>query len=152
MSSEDQGPGAGPSNVMMQALEPYLDAFADRVAERLEARRGRMVNQAESQLGRRKHRDAVTRRLANDEGGAGISGRNFLLTPQAIREELARGSGRNRGRSKGGPCGAPVPSAGGDGSPSSGAAATPPKSRARDLGDFEKDLMSGLHAVAKGRR
>lgn len=154
--SEDHGPGAGPANsAVLQAFEPYLDAIADKLADRLEARRGRMVNQAESELGRRKHREAVTRRIANGEGGAGISGRNFLLTREAIREELAAGRPRRGGKrdsSGNGSAPAPVPAPRHDGSPSSGAQATPPKSRARDLGDFEKDLMSGLHAVAGSRK
>lgn len=154
MGADDHGPGAGPVNsAMLQAFEPYLEVFADKVAERLEARRGRMVNQAESELGRRKHREAVTRRLANNEGGAGISGRNFLLTREAIREELAAGRPRRGGKRDGkGSAPSPVSSGGGDGAPSSGAQATPPKSRARDLGDFEKELMSGLHAVGRRKR
>lgn len=150
--ADDQGHGAASVNsAVLQAFEPYLDAFADKLAERLEQRRGRMVNQAESELGRRKHREAVTRRMANGEGGAGISGRNFLLTREAIREELAAGRPR-RGGKRDGSAPAPVPAPGNDGSPSSGAQATPPKSRARDLGDFEKELMSGLHAVAGSRK
>lgn len=155
MNADDHhGSGAPLNSAMLQAIEPYLDVFADRVAERLEQRRGRMVSQAESELGRRKHRAAVTRRLANNEGGAGISGRNYLLTREAVREELAAGRPRGgKGGRKGGgdsPAPAPVPSGGDDRSPSSGAQHTPPKSRARDLNDFEKDLMSGLRAV-RGR-
>jgi hypothetical protein len=146
--SADHGPGAGQVNsAVLQAFEPYLEAFADRVADKIEARRGRMINQAESQLGRRKHREAVQRRMANGEGGAGISGRNFLLSPEALREELASGGhARGRGRGKGSaPSPAPAPS--NDSSPD-----MPPKSRARDLGDFEKTLITGLHNVRKQRR
>jgi hypothetical protein len=121
---------------MLQAFEPYIEALAERLAERLERRRSRMVNQHDSELGPRRHRDAVKRRMANDEGGAGHSGRNYWLTREAIREELASKPGRGKG-------GAAACPAGDDkGPPSKG-----PKSRERDLGEFERELLSGLRAV-----
>lgn len=138
MSSMDQhGPGAGPNSAVLQAFEPYIDALADKLAERLERRRGRMINQHESELGPRRHRDAVKRRLDNGEGGAGRAGRNYLLTVEAVREELSRKGGRGKG----------------DASPASPANDRPPsggngaKSRARELADFERDVMRDLRAV-----
>lgn len=135
--SDHEGPGAGPvSSAVLQAFEPYIDALADRLAERLERRRGRMVNQHDSELGPRRHREAVKRRIDNAEGGAGRAGRNYLLTTDAIREELARKDGKGKG----------TPAAGGDDrrppADDSGA-----KSRARDLSAFEREVMTGLRAV-----
>ena len=136
--SDDHGPGAGPVNsAVLQAIEPYIDAIADRIAARMNASRDRMINQHDSELGARRHRDAVKRRLANAEGGAGRSGRNYLLTREAILEELA-GKGRGRGSK-----GAPAP--GGDGSPGAGGSGA--KSRARELSDFEREVMTGLRTV-----
>jgi hypothetical protein len=136
--SDDHGPSASPVNsAVLQAIEPYLDALADRIAERMNAARGRMINQHDSELGPRRHRAAVKRRIANGEGGAGQSGRNYLLTPDAIREELAGGRGR-------GSAGAPV-AAGGDGPPGKGGSGA--KSRTRELNDFERDTIAGLRAV-----
>lgn len=147
MSEDSSGPGGmGPqvNTAVLDAIEPYLEALADRIAERLTRSRDRMINQHDSELGPRRHREAVKRRIANSEGGAGHVGRNYLLTKEAIREELA-GKGRRGGR---GAPPAPAPAPSNDGSPSSGS--SPARSRARDLATFEKDLMRGLHAV-KGR-
>lgn len=144
--ADDNGPSAGPVNTaLLDAFEPYLDAIADRLAARLTAGRARMINQHDSELGPRRHRDAVKRRIANDEGGAGRAGRNYLLTKEAVREELARPKKPRRGDSA--PEAAPTPRPD-DRGPASGA--SPSKSRARELADFEKDVMSSLNAV-KGR-
>ena len=91
-----------------------------------------MIDQAHSDLRPRIHREACKRRMKNGEGGAGRDGRRYLLTREAVREELARGA-----RSP-----APRPAA----------KEAPPKSRARDLGDFEREVMSGLRAVKDGGR
>jgi hypothetical protein len=142
MSTDTDGPGAGPVNsAVLQAFEPYIDALAERLAERLERRRGRMINQHDSELGPRRHRDAVKRRIANGEGGAGRAGRDYLLTREAMREELAGKGGRGKPSS-----GAPAPAAppSGDGPPTGGSAG---KSRSRDLSNFEREVMSGLRAV-----
>jgi hypothetical protein len=143
-TGNDHRPGTRPAvNIaVLQAIEPYLDELADRIAERMHAARGRMVNQHDSELGPRRHRDAVKRRMANGEGGAGHAGRNYLLTRAAIREELAGGRGR-------GSEGTPVP-AGGDGSPGKGGSGA--KSRTRELNDFERDVMAGLRAVKEHGR
>lgn len=138
--TDDNGPTASPvSSAVLQAIEPYIDALADRIAERMNRGRDRMINQYDSELGSRRHRDAVKRRIANAEGGAGRVGRNYLLTKEAIREELAGGRGR-------GSRGPHVPA--GDGSPPSGSGGSSGgKSRSRELSDFERDVMSGLRAV-----
>jgi predicted transcriptional regulator len=126
------------SSAVLQAIEPYLDALADRIAERMNRSRERMINQHDSELGPRRHRDAVKRRLANAEGGAGHAGRNYLLTKEAIREELAGRGGR-------GSAGKGAPSPANDGSPGSGGSGA--KSRSRDLSDFEREVMTGLRTV-----
>jgi hypothetical protein len=136
MRMDHGGPGVGPNDGVLQAFEPYIEALAERLAERLERRRARMINQHESELGPRRHREAVKRRLDNGEGGAGRAGRNYLLTVEAIREELARKGGRGKAP--------PVPAGDGPAPPSGGTGA---KSRGRELGDFERELMSGLRAV-----
>jgi hypothetical protein len=98
-----------------------------------------MINQHESELGPRRHRDAVKRRLDNGEGGAGRAGRNYLLTVEAVREELARKGGRGKGAPSS-PANDAPPAPGGSGA----------KSRARELGDFERELMRDLRAVKDG--
>lgn len=140
MAAQGGGPGAGSgmNSAVLDAFEPYIDALADKLWDRFEQRRGRMVNQHDSELGPRKHREAVKRRLENNEGGAGISpnGRNYLLTREAIREELAKTPRRGAKRPE---------DASRDQSPD--ASSTPHKSRARDLGAFERDLMRDLRNV-----
>ena len=75
------------------AFRVLADAVADRVIERL---RGGVspswTDQRASQLGVRRHCSAVRRRIANAEGGAAIVGRQFLLDPEALAQELTRGS------------------------------------------------------------
>jgi hypothetical protein len=143
VTTDDHGPGASPVNsAVLQAIEPYIDAIADRIAARMNAGRERMINQRDSELGPRRHRAAVKRRLANQEGGAGITpdGRRFLLTPEAVREELAGKGGRGKVKGATGPAG--------DGSPGGSGA----KSRTRDLSDFEREVMGGLRAVKEAAR
>lgn len=130
------------NSAVLEAIEPFIDALADRIAERMNAARERMINQHDSELGPRRHRAAVKRRLDNAEGGAGLKGRNYLLTREALREELAGGRGK-------GGSGAPTP-AGGDGSPGKGGSGA--KSRARELSDFERSVMGGLRAVKDNGR
>ncbi len=75
------------------ALETLIDAIADRVADRVFERihQGHpgMVDQKASPLGSRRHSNAVKRRLANHQSGAAHVGRRYLLTPKALKEELA---------------------------------------------------------------
>lgn len=122
------------ANPVLEAMQPFIDAFADAVAARLMKGQERMIAQHQSELGSRRHREAVKRRLANGEGGAGISrdGRRFLLTPEALREELARPLPTKTKRGETPP-------------------APPVKSRTKELNDFERELMSGLRQVASNR-
>jgi hypothetical protein len=132
MTSDDHG---SVNSAVLQAIEPYIDAIADRIAARMQAGRERMINQHESELGPRRHRQAVKRRLANGEGGAGQAGRNYLLSRDAIAEELAGKGGRRKG--------APV---------AVGVEGSAAKSRTRELSDFEREVMGGLRAVKDNGR
>jgi hypothetical protein len=82
-----------------EALASLIDLVARRVGdvvlERLTRGEARYVSQFNTQLGPRKHREAVKRRIDREEGGAFISpdGRRFLLTQQAHEAELARSRG-----------------------------------------------------------
>lgn len=75
-----------------------LDAIADRVAERIAERDHSLITQHDRRgLGRRRHIEAVRRRIAEGRAGAYIRGRDYLLTPAAVREELERGGPRRAG-------------------------------------------------------
>ena len=82
----------------MGHIDALLDELADRIAARLDERQraGRpgWVSQAKSPLGSRRHCRAVNRRLEAGEAGAHAIGRQRLLSPQALSEELARASKR----------------------------------------------------------
>lgn len=71
-----------------------LDEFASKigrvVARELRGEDPRLVDQALSPLGRRRHINAVRRRLAEGKLGASIVGRRFLLAQEALAEELGR--------------------------------------------------------------
>jgi hypothetical protein len=82
-------------------LDALLDEFATRVAAHvIRQLRGPasadMVAQAASPLGSRRHCRAVRRRIEAGKGGAAIVGRRFLLSAEALREELARCRGEAR--------------------------------------------------------
>lgn len=80
----------------MGHIDALLDELADRIAARLDERQraGRpgWVSQAKSPLGSRRHCRAVNRRLEAGESGAHAVGRQRLLSPEALGEELARAS------------------------------------------------------------
>ncbi|MGC4088659.1 MAG: hypothetical protein QM756_12325 [Polyangiaceae bacterium] len=79
---------------LLGALEPLLDAVADRVVRKLtEGQQADMVDQTHSPLGRRRHCNAVRRRVAAGEAGAAVVGRRHLLTREALGAELAALSG-----------------------------------------------------------
>jgi hypothetical protein len=84
----------------MSTLNDLLDDLADRlaarVAERLRGGEPGMVEQTGSPLGNRRHCSAVKRRLQRGEPGAAIVGRRHLLAPEALSEELARASHRDK--------------------------------------------------------
>lgn len=127
------------ATLLQDVFQMFIDAIAEAVSQRMMKGRERMISQTHSELGPRRHRAAVKRRLANGEGGAGIDGRKYLLTPEALHEELTR-SGRG---SDPPPSNDPCPG----GRPPAGGSNPVQKSRARVLGDFERELMTGLRAV-----
>jgi hypothetical protein len=82
-------------------LEELADLMADRVVARLSADLPGWVDQAGSPLGPRRHIEAVRRRVARGLGGASVVGRRYLLSPEAMAEELAsvtRRASRSRSR------------------------------------------------------
>ncbi len=84
----------------LEAIDELVDAFAHRFRRQLrrivrEETRGKdpsWVDQSLSVLGNRKHIAAVRRRLSADppELGARVDGRRYLLSQEAIAEELGR--------------------------------------------------------------
>lgn len=117
------------------AIEPLLDEIADRVAARILKAQSRMISQSASELGPRKHREAVKRRIDQGLDGAVIRGRRFLLTPEALREELMRPC-KERSRAK-----AP---------PRPGLVKTDAASdRAAEVASFERGLLNGLRGVRR---
>lgn len=73
----------------LESLSPLLDALAERIVDKwLASTATRMVAQAGSPLGPRRHREAVKRRMRNGEGGATIVDKRHYLTHQALQEEL----------------------------------------------------------------
>jgi len=83
----------------MTDLVEAFEAFADLVAEKVEARLRRSadddVEQADSPLGPRRHIKAVRRRMIKGQAGARKDGRRYFLSPDALREELARVHGKS---------------------------------------------------------
>ncbi len=79
---------------MKAAIAAALDELADLIAERVWVRFQQgtpdMVDQSKSPLGSRRHCNAVKRRVGNGETGAARVGRRYLLTPDALAEELHR--------------------------------------------------------------
>lgn len=80
-------------DLSLSALARILRAAADEadaIARESAQDRREWVSQSESPIGRRKHIQAVRRRMQVGLGGAGQSGRRYLLSPEAIAEELGR--------------------------------------------------------------
>lgn len=77
--------------MVISSLEDLVDAIADRLADRMAARDTAPIDQRDPRglMGRR-HIDAVRRRLSERAGGAYVKGRDYLLTPEAVREEFER--------------------------------------------------------------
>lgn len=114
-------------------LAPLVELLADRIVDKwLERTDSRMIPQGVSPLGPRKHRDAVKRRVRNNEGGAAITerGRKFLLTREALAEEL-------RGRGKPEPPPEPPPSP-----------PTPsPSTQSPDAAAYARDLITRMQGL-----
>lgn len=84
-------PGTAP--LTLAGLARVLRAAADEcdaIARESAQDRREWVSQSESPLGPRRHIAAVRRRLSAGNDGAGQSGRKYLLSPEAIAEELGR--------------------------------------------------------------
>jgi len=124
--------------------EDLLDAIAERVEERL-ARSKRWQSQHGSPLGPRTHRAAVKRRIERGEGGAEIVKGRFLLTQQALAQELAQHTDEYRAARKRPDDGAHHRTAG---------ERRPPR-RARDqspeLDALQRELTGGLRTLREVR-
>ena len=77
-------------DVIAEALDAVADLVAERVWLRFQQGTPDMVDQSKSPLGRRRHCNAVKRRIGNGEPGAARVGRRYLLTPDALTDELHR--------------------------------------------------------------
>lgn len=75
-------------------LKDVVNMLADALMERMGERDESLVSQRDPRglMGRR-HAEMVKRRRAEKKGGAYIVGRDYLLTPAALREELERLAG-----------------------------------------------------------
>jgi len=78
---------------LLTALDLFAQRVATHVVDRLRAgNEPGWIDQHASPLGPRRHCAAVRRRIAEGAPGAERAGRRLLLTPDALREELSRGS------------------------------------------------------------
>lgn len=69
-------------------FDVLLDDLAERVVKRLGGGFDGWVDQGTSPLGSRRHRSIVGRRMATGRPGAAIVGRRYLLSKEALTEEL----------------------------------------------------------------
>jgi hypothetical protein len=123
---------------------PLLDSLAERIVDKWLEKTGlRMVPQSVSPLGPRKHREAVRRRVQNNEGGAFIdaNGRKYLLTREALAEELRLRQ-------------TPKPSAAASAAPTSGDPTTPaaatsaaPGGSDPDAAAYARDLLMRVQSM-----
>jgi hypothetical protein len=68
-----------------------VKVFAEAVADAVCARDPSLIDQRDPRgLGGRRHIEAVRRRMAERTGDAFQKGRDYLLTPAAVRDELER--------------------------------------------------------------
>jgi hypothetical protein len=83
----------------MSCLDGFVDELAQRVAAivvaRLREGEPGMIDQNASPLGTRRHCAATTRRMARGQPGAAKVGRRYLLSQEALGDELARMSRRS---------------------------------------------------------
>jgi hypothetical protein len=116
------------------SLDGILDAIADRLAVRLAAHSQDLISQRDRRgLGPRRHREAVKRRRENGEGGAYINGRDYLLTPAALLEELER-------------CAPQVPPDN-DNQPSPGGGPRVKKARSAELEALKRETVAELRTL-----
>lgn len=79
---------AGVNADLSGVLETIADLVAAKVVRLLRDGDVGMVDQHGSPLGNRRHISAVRRRLASGEGGAAKVGRRYLLSTEALSNEL----------------------------------------------------------------
>lgn len=88
----------------MSQLDGVLETLARLVAQEVirELRSGPsdLVSQATSPLGKRRHCAAVRARVARGDSSGCVVGRTHYLTPDALREELARSKAPKRKAAK----------------------------------------------------
>lgn len=86
---------------MSTALEEALRVLAREIAREVvrELRAGEldMIDQSASPLGRRRHLAAVRARVSAGAPGAAIVGRRYLLSREAVAQELEKVSDKRRG-------------------------------------------------------
>lgn len=123
---------------MSHALDPFIEAIADRVVAKLASTAARMVSQHGSPLGSRHHINAVRRRVADGDPEAGISpdGRRHYLSHAALQEELRRQPPAAKSETRN-----PKPKPG----------KPPATAPARDLSALERELLGGLYNLRQVR-
>lgn len=126
----------------MRQDDDLIDAITARVEERL-MRSSRMQSQYGSPLGPRTHRAAVNRRIERSEGGAHIVKGRFLLTQQALQEELNRethASVASRKRPSGGAADSPSPRRDRRG-----------RDKSPELDELQRELVRGVRNLGEVR-
>jgi hypothetical protein len=90
---------SSPASQIGHALEHALEHAIERVLRRvLHEQDPDWIPQGKSPLGPKRHCAAVRRRIAERKPGARIVARRFLLSQEAMAEELGRESERHSGR------------------------------------------------------
>jgi hypothetical protein len=88
MSHRDSGLHAPQPLVLLTPEQ--LEQLIVIAVRKATGREAGLIDQRHSPLGKVGHGRAVRRRIAEQEDGAFRVGRDYLLTPEALREELAR--------------------------------------------------------------
>jgi hypothetical protein len=126
------------SNGLGALLELLVDALADRIADRIAARDESLIDQNDARglLGRR-HIDAVKRRRAEKRGDAWVRGRDYLMTPAAVREELERLSTFAHADSDAAPAVTPAPKR------------SKAASRSSELANLKREIEADMRAASR---
>lgn len=82
------------AEALLTAIKPFARLVARELLEELRGYDTSWVEQSASELGPKKHCAAVRRRIAERKPGARINGRRFLLSQEAMVEELGLESER----------------------------------------------------------